>query len=259
MSTIEDKLLDGPRVHYCDADNDDIRRGDDQDEEEMSESCSIERGDASSLFQRPPDGDENGIENCLAQARFRSSGSSTNTGPKGVIQDFKKRSLSRSDTLQSHNEVDSIEAEFQELLHDESTLNHYISRRLAENKKLQSSLPTFGQVYHLRSGGELLDAIDKENPNVLVIVHIYTKYSKSCANLNRCLNELSADLKNIKFVTLDASVTALSSTFKENGVPALLAYKKGDLLKSLVQLEELLDRNFEAYQVKELLSDNGLI
>lgn len=259
MSTIEDKLLDGPRVYYCDADNDDIRRGDGADEEELSDSYAIERGDATNLFQRPPDSDENRVEDCLSQAKFKSLGSSTNTGPKGVIEDYKKQSQSRSDTLQNHNEVDLIEAEFQELLHDESTLNQYISRRLAENKKLQSSLPTFGHVYHLKSGCELLDAIDKENPNVSVIVHIYTKYSKSCANLNRCLDELASDLKNIKFVTLDASVTALSSEFKENGVPALLAYKRGDLLKSLVQLEELLDKNFEADQVKELLSDNEMI
>lgn len=262
MSTIEDKLLDGPRIHYCEADNDDIRR---EADEELSDSCSIEKGDASSLFQRPPDNDNenNGrLEDRIAQlSKFKKSSgsSSTNTGPKGVIEDYKRQSLSRSQTLQSHNEIDLIEAEFQDLLHDESTLNQYIARRIAENKKFQSSLPIFGQVYHLKSGIELLDAIDKENPNVLVIVHIYTKHSKSCANLNHCLNELAGDLKNIKFVTLDASVTALSSAFKENGVPALLAYKKGDLIKSLIQLEELLDRDFEADQVKELLSDNDLI
>lgn len=236
MSTIEDKLLDGPRIHYCEADNDD-RRDEDDDQH-------IERGDISSLFQRPPDDDKDGT---FAQANSRSSGS-TNTGPKGVIEDFKRR-----------NEIDNIEAEFQELLHDESTINEYVSRRIAENKKLQSSLPTFGQVQHLQYGSQLLDAIDKENPNVLVIVHIYTTFSKSCANLNHCLNELAKDLENIKFVTLNANVTNLSNAFKENGVPALLAYKKGDLIKSLVKLEDLLDKDIEASQVKDLLSENGLI
>lgn len=230
MSTIEDKILNGPRLHYCDAGDDDIRREEiDQEDDKCSDR--VETGDASSLFQRPS-------EDELPQTRWR--GTSSNTGPKGVIEDFNRK------------ELDDLDAEFQALMNDESILKEYITKRISDN------IPTFGQVYHLRNGDELLEAIDKENPNVLVIAHIYTKYSRPCSNLNRCLNELANELKHIKFVTLDASVTGLSGNFKENGVPALLAYKAGDLVKSLVQLEEFLDKNFDASQVKELLIDNKL-
>lgn len=230
MSTIEDKILNGPRLHYCDEGDDDIRR-EEIDQEDDKASDRVETGDASSLFQRPS-------EDELPQTRWR--GTSSNTGPKGVIEDFNRK------------ELDDLDAEFQALMNDESILKEYITKRISDN------IPTFGQVYHLRNGDELLEAIDKENPNVLVIAHIYTKYSRPCSNLNRCLNELANELKHIKFVTLDASVTGLSGNFKENGVPALLAYKAGDLVKSLVQLEEFLDKNFDASQVKELLIDNKL-
>lgn len=230
MSTIEDKILNGPRLHYCEAGDDDIRP-EEIDHGDDKASDRIETGDASSLFQRP-------CEDELPQTRWR--GTSSNTGPKGVIEDFNRK------------ELDDLDAEFQALMNDESILKEYITKRISDN------IPTFGQVYHLKNGDELLKAIDKENPNVLVIVHIYTKYSRPCSNLNRCLDELANELKHIKFVTLDASVTGLSGNFKENGVPALLAYKSGDLVKSFVQLEELLDKNFDASQVRELLIDNKL-
>lgn len=248
MSTIEDKILDGPRVNYCDAENDDMRSGDDLDENHRSS-----ENDASSLFSRP--NDENERLNRVSQVNFR-SGSSSNTGPKGVIEDYRKHSDPRPHGSRN-NENDALEAEFQELLNDDSILKDYIAKRMSE--AMSASKPTFGNLHHLRSGAELLDAIDKEHPNVMVIVHLYTKYSKSCANLNRCLGEIAVDMKHLKFVTLDASVAGLSENFKENGVPALLAYKKGELVKSLVQLEEFLDKDFGPEEVQELLAENGMM
>lgn len=247
MSTIEDKILDGPRIHYCDAGNDDIRHEENDGDEQPNAGA---ENNVEHLLIRPDDETER--LNRASQVKWR--GYSTNTGPKGVIEDYKKR-VQKERAKQKPDEVDELEAEFQELLNDDSVLKEYIAKRISN----LTSSPTFGQVYRLKTGSELLDAIDKENDNVLIIVHIYTKYSRACSQLNRCLDELAADLKHMKFITLDASVTNLSTNFKENGVPALLAYKKGDLVKSLVQLEELLDRDFDSGQVKELLIDNGML
>lgn len=251
MSTIEDRILDGPRVHYCDDGDDDVRqeKADRDDQEDIESSGSLSRGDAASLFRRPCDEDDK-----LSQSKWRYG--SSNTGPKGVLEDFKKRTLSKDTSLQE-DDIDELDAEFQELMNDDSILKEHISKRISETVK--NNTATFGQVYHLQTGNQLLEAIDRENPSVLVIVHIYTKYSRSCSNLNRCLNELAKELTHLKFVTLDASVAGLSGNFKDNGVPALLAYRGGDLVKSLVQLEELLDKNFDTSQVKELLIDNKLI
>lgn len=235
MSTIEDKILDGPRIHYCDADNDDVRL----DEVDPEDDKDLETGDAASLFRRPCEEDER-------LSRVKCRGNSSNTGPKGVLEDFKKRNLPKE------TELDELDAEFQELMNDDSIINEYIAKRI------NSGLPSFGRVDHLQNGDQLLRAIDDENSNVPVIVHIYTRQSKP-SNMNRCLDELAIEYKHVKFVTLDATVTNLSANFKENGVPALLAYKAGELVGSLVQLEELLDKNFETSQVRELLKDNKMI
>lgn len=241
MSTIEDKILNGPQAHYCDAEDDDIRSGEDG-------SSGSARADSSSLFVRPDEETER-----RTQINSKIPGCSSNTGPKGVIEDYRKQSLPKK----SQDNDDDLEAEFRDLLNDDSILKEYISKRIAQEKS--KDIPEFGHMFRLKSGSELLDAIDKENPSVLVLVHIYEKYSRACSNVDRCLDELASELKHVKFVNLDASVSGLSSNFRQNGLPALLAYKAGQLVKSLLQLEEFLDKDFSSTQIKELLIDNNLI
>lgn len=249
MSTLEDKILDGPKVNYCDDGDDDIRTGEDtgHDKDEPEED-SMTRNDAPSLFRRPDEETER-LE--AANSITHQPCCSTNTGPKGVLEDHRKRSLP-THVLPNDND---LEGEFMELLNDDSIIKSLAEKRLAK----QENLPTFGSMFRLSTGPELLDAIDKENPNVKLIVHIYTKYSRSCAKVNKYLDTLAADYAHIKFVTLDASVAGLSDNFKENGVPALLIYKGGNFIKSVVQLEDLLDKDFEVTQLRELMIDNGLI
>ena len=250
MSTLEDKILDGPTANYCDAEDDDIRTGEDAGDDVDDSEEHAERGKLSSLFTRPnPDSHDN-------SRSARSCGFSTNTGPKGVIEDFRGHS-SPSSAPPEKLGSDDIEAEFQRLMNDDSILREYANKRLAQ--KLSDDAPTFGKVYRLRTGSELLDAIDNEKASVLVVVHIYTKYSRPCAKIDSCLDQLAHEQRHIKYLTLDASVAGLSSNFKENGVPAILAYRGGSLVKSLVQLEEMLDKDFDVEQLTELLGENGLI
>lgn len=250
--TLEEKILGGPRIHYCDADDHDIREDEQQSADEASdEGANVEKHDVADLFRPISDEDEK-LER-LEKANWAPS--SSNTGPKGVIGDYiKRRNKVKNKNI---NDEEKLELEFQELLNDESLIQEYISKRISSAQKSQIKL--FGEVYRLQSGDQLLDAIDNECPNVTVIVHIYTRCSKSCTLLNRCLDKIASDYKEIKFVTLDASVTSLSNNFKENGVPALLAYRAGDLIKTLVQLDELLDQDFGPGEIKDLLIDNNLI
>jgi len=235
MSTIEDKILDGPRVHYCEADDDDVREDEGGDRESNTSSVKHNGG----LFRKPD------VESQSGQSSHR--GVSFNTGPKGVLEDHRRTMKNLSKT-----EPDSLEAEFRELMNDDTYLEDLIKKRLDAADR---GLPEFGLVYHLRSGQELLDAIDKENPSVQVVAHIYRKYSRFCANVNKSLDELARDLKHAKFVTIDASVTGLSENFKEKGVPSLLIYKGGTLVRSLVQLEDLLDKDFTGEDLKSLILD----
>lgn len=143
MSNLEEKILNGPQIHYCEDGDDDIRE-EEVEQGEDDEKCS--RGKAESLFTRV-DHEET--------SRGSRAGSNTNpgahkTGPKGVIEDFKKQA-----------EADALEAEFQALMNDDAFLKELASRRLISN--MQQQQPTFGRVFRLQTGPELLDAIDKEN------------------------------------------------------------------------------------------------
>lgn len=250
MSTIEDKILNGPTVHYCDAENDDIRPNENSDTDDVEPS--MERKDTSSLFVRPNDNEER------IQTHQRYVSGSTNTGPKGVLEDYRRRSLPKPKGDKINDDSDDLEAEFRELMTDDSIIKQIAEQRL--NRERQSSaVPQFGQVYRLGTGTELLEAIDKEHRNVLVLVLIYIKFSKICSRVDRCLDQLARNLKQIKIVTLDASVAGLSENFKNNGVPALLAYRNGNLVKSFVQLEDQLDQDFDHNRIEELLVDGGLV
>lgn len=248
MATLEDKILNGPTVHYCDAEDDDIRH-DEIEQDNLDPDVAIESGvrqlsirDSNNLNARisPGVGED---------AKW--AGVSQNTGPKGVIADH--RNLTRK------NNLDPIDREIDELLEDDEFLQQYMRSRIAEMESQRNHVPEFGQLYHISSGDEFLKAVDKELPSVLVIVHVYVRFSKPCGAMNQCLSILAEQYKHIKFVTLDASVAGMSENFKENGVPALLAYRNGELVKSLVRLTEELDRNFETEQVRELLKTNNLI
>lgn len=251
MSTIEEKILNGPTANYCDAEDDDIRSGDDASSDKEDSGGPSCRNDASSLFVRPNDDHDR-----LMAHRNRQSGTTFNTGPKGVIEDYlRQKSLGNKRT--SNSTDDDLELEFQQLMNDDSILLEYANKRITQNSNSEG--PTFGFVMRLRTGSDLLDAIDEEKPTVRVIVHIYTKYSRPCTRVDHHLNELARRHKNVKFLTLDASTAGLSSNFKENGVPALLAYQNGSLIKSLVQLEDLLDKDFDYDQIETLLREEGLI
>lgn len=253
MATLEDKLLDGPRVHYCEADDDDKRPENDENTgDDVENHNHVAKGDIDKLFVRP---DEE-TERLERLNRISWQGKSENTGPKGVIRDCQKRSR-QSRQISDNHPNDDLDAEFQALLNDDSILREYASKRISEAAR--ASNPNFGRVFKLNAGFQLLDAIDKEDKNVKVIVHLYVKFSKSCERLNTCLECLAKDYSHIKFVTLDASVAGLSDHFKSKGVPAILLYKSGNLIKSLIQLGEHLDDDFDTDQVRDLLIDQDIL
>lgn len=248
MSTIEDKILDGPTIHYCDAGDDDIRTGPDAGIDNNDPDSNADRRDVSSMFVRP---DQDTTSTRLANG-VSGSGYSSNTGPKGVLEDFRKQSAPRVTRNVDEQDLDD---EFNQLMNDDTIIKTFVEKMVNQ----RSLLPSFGAVIRLNNGPELLEAIDREHNEVTVLVHIYTRYSRSCKQVDKCLDELANELNHMKIVTIDASVTGLSDNFKQNGVPALLAYKGGSFLKSIVKIEDLLDKDFETRQLKDLLIDHGLL
>lgn len=259
MSNLEEKILNGSRVHYIEAGDDDKRIED-------------ETGNETTSNQHQPSNLESSINlkyesissSLDDQPRLRRSETlnfcSYNTGPKGVIQDFKHH-VTQKDRHPNiaASDADPLELEFEQLMSDDSILEQFKQERLKRLNNADRNIPEFGYMKHISSGEEFLKNVDDENPNATVVCHVYRKFSQMCLILNKHLEEISKKYKHIKFMCIDAAVVGLSTNFIENGVPALLVYKNGNLVKSLVRLEDNFDRDFDLNQVKELLVENNVI
>lgn len=264
MATLEDKIL-GEKLHcYCSSSEDEDEKTASGDEGSSKEASSPQ---ASSSFPQPE----------------AWSGSSTNTGPKGVIKDWqrfkqletekraeqerekleliKKLSLTCQTALDEEKDKaksEQIDPDLQELLEDQFLLQ-YQEKRMKEMLNQYDLLPTFGKLITLKDSGEFLDAIDNENKSVTVIIHIYENNIPGCEPMNGCLTCLSEDFPKVKFCKIFSSVAGMSQRFKAGGVPALLVYKGGQLIGNFVRVTDDLGTDFFAEEVEAFLTEHGVL
>lgn len=228
MLSLEDKIL-GEKVHnYCsssDSGESDSESGD-NGRKPTSSKC-----EATQQIPEPS----------------KWEGVSSNTGPKGVLNDWqmfkqlemqkrkeqdeeklalmKKLSLTCKSVLEEERERNGeLSEDLTELLTDDF-LVQYRKQRMKEMLSSTSCLPKFGKLYHLKNGEEFLEAVDNEKKNVTVIVHVYENTVAGCKMMNVCLSQLSEEYVQVKFCKLVSSTANMSNQFKSDGVPALLVYK----------------------------------
>ncbi|XP_049859344.1 phosducin-like protein [Schistocerca gregaria] len=266
MTTLEDKIL-GEKVHcYCSSSESEEEKS--EDESETPNAAAGAEGKSSDV--PPPD-------------PYKWEGYSTNTGPKGVVQDWrrykqleiekraeqekerldliKKLSLTCRSALDEERDKNNeeLDPELAELLNDENILLEYQKQRMQEMMQQISSLPRFGKVIALTSGEEFLDAIDKEHKSVTIVVHIYEDHVPACEAMNGCLLNLCQEYANVKFCKVIGSAAGVSKRFKINGVPALLVYKGGQLVGNFVRVSEELGDDFFMEDVESFLLQHGML
>lgn len=266
MVSLEDKIL-GNKAHvYCSSSESEGDEDSDKDdgEEEKAASSPAEQTPATPSAPEP----------------YKWEGSSTNTGPKGVMKDwqrfkqleverradqererlelFKKLSLTCQSALDEERANAAEDPDLVELLSDDFLLQ-YQKERMKEMMSQATNLPTFGRVVTLTNGKEFLDAVDKEDKSVTVVIHIYEMNVRACAAMNGSLISLSQDYPQVKFCKIIGSVAGVSKHFKASGLPALLVYKAGSLISSFVQLAQELGNDFYAEDVESLLTEHGML
>lgn len=250
MATLDDKLL-GEKLHnYCSS----------SDEEE------VEEVNADSSVPVPT-----------------SEGSSSNTGPKGVLKDwqrYKQLETERREEAQAEKialakklnfscktarEEDEekereriIEEELEEILNDDY-MQEYMQRRMNEMIKSGKPQKKFGKVVNLHDGQQFLDAIDDEEKTCSVIILIYEANIEACQTMLGCIKCLAQDYPSVKFCQIAGSAAGLSKHFMVSGVPALLIYRAGQLLASFVSLTDQLGENFYATDVESFLIEHALL
>lgn len=264
MATLDDKILGEKLQIYCSSSedeggSDDERSGDEEGNPVIKEACKAELPPVNSW-----------------------SGSASNTGPKGVLEDWRRFkqleaenraelekeriALAKKLTLSVKPEreatedkkIEEIEDELNELL-DEEFLLQYQKQRMQELMSQLQKTPKFGKVITLNTKDEFLEAIDKEDAKVKVVIHIYNHSSQACESMNGCLDVLAADYPDIKFCKIFADVTGMSRHFRSEGVPALLVYKAGQVIGNFVQLSTELGNDFFATDVERFLIEYGML
>lgn len=262
MLSLEDKIL-GEKVHnYCSSSESGESDTDSGDEKEPSSSkC------------------ESDIQQIPEPSKWE--GVSSNTGPKGVLNDWqmfkqlevqkrkeqdeeklalmKKLSLTCKSVLEEERERHSeLSEDLAELLTDDF-LEQYRKQRMKEMLSSTSRLPKFGKLYHLKNGEEFLEAVDNENKSVTVIVHVYENTVVGCKMMNSCLSQLSEEYLQVKFCKLISSAANMSNQFKSDGVPALLVYKAGQMVGNFVRVTDELGDEFYSGDVENFLIEHGMI
>lgn len=263
---LEDKILGEKLQYYCSSSEDEGG-----DEEESKESGENSKG-SSKLS----------VEPTLPHNTQHWSGNSANTGPKGVIKDWQrfkqleteKRELQERERLelmkklsitakttaedQKAKEQEELEAELEDLLNDDFLLE-FQKQRMKEMLEMSGLLPKFGSLIHLSSGEEFLKAVDNENKSVSVIIHIYEDKYRACRTMNSCLEKLAPEYPLIKFCKIQSTATQLSKQFKTSALPALLAYKNGQIIGNFVRLHDELGDEFYSSDVENFLIEHALL
>ena len=251
MATLDDKLL-GEKLHYYCSSS--------EDEDEPGPSG-----------PPPPPAD---------------GGNTVNTGPKGVIKDWqrykqletekreemeaerialaKKLSMTcRTDRedqeakereRKAQEEIDALIDEEGEFLRD------YMKKRMEELlEQNMSTKRNFGKIVDLYSDDDFLNAVDQEAKNVIVVIFIAEQDAPGCEAVYGCLTNIAKDYDHIKFCRIFASTAGLSNAFKDKGVPAILAYKSGEQIISLIRITDTLGDDFFADDLEGFLVDHGVL
>ncbi|KAM6962901.1 phosducin b isoform 1-T2 [Aplochiton taeniatus] len=206
----------------------------------------------------------------------------THTGPKGVINDWRrfklesmdqeslppnKRELLRqmssphrpNDDPRALNRKMSVQ-EYELIKEDdEKCMKKYRKQCMQEMHESLSFGPKFEGVYELESGEAFLEVIEKEHRHTVVVVHIYKAGVKGCEELNNCLDCLATEYPTVKFCRIDAVSSGASERFSDEVLPTLLVYKNGELLGNFLAATQHLNEEFFATDVEAFLNGYGLL
>ncbi|XP_037325877.1 phosducin b [Pungitius pungitius] len=207
----------------------------------------------------------------------------TQTGPKGVINDWRrfklesmdqeslpaaKRELLRQMSSPSRPKDDAraninrkMSVQEYELLkeEDEGCLKKYRKRCMQDMHDKLSFGPRFEGVHELDSGEAFLEVIEKEHYSTVVVVHIYKVGVKGCEEINSCLDCLALEYPTVKFCRIDAVSSGASERFSDEVLPTLLVYKAGELLGNFLACTQHLTEEFFATDVEAFLNSYGLL
>lgn len=263
LNSMDDKILGEKVNYYCSSSEDDSASGD--------EGTNDASGSSGSSIKGPT---------FIPESRL--DGRATQTGPKGVIEDWRRykqletekreRDLLERDelckklamTCKSFREEEKDKAENDEFDlsdDDDDFMEWYKRKRIVEMQEKVAkkwSKIAFGEVIELNREN-FVDAIEKEEKFVTVMIHIYDDDTPACAAVHGCMRILAAKYKTIKFCRINTSEARLSSNFLENGLPTIIVYKENLVIGNFVRISDTLGNDFYANDLEKFLVEYGML
>ncbi|KRX57592.1 Phosducin-like protein [Trichinella sp. T9] len=258
MVSLEDKILGYVRDNYCSSSESDDGAGGDDDK-----GCMASNPTVSTSAELPP-----------RTAETSNGGSSINTGPKGVLEDWRlykqmkcKEDLERDKKLVEaakrlciiQQPVEDEEKVFAELENDNELLRQFAQKRMKEldQKYGHQNSASYGHVFELNHREDMLNAVDVDSAVTTIFVHIYEDEAQGCAAMDECFQALAESYPQFKFCRLRASAVGMSREFRKAGLPTLQAYKNKDLVLNFVRIIDYLGDEFETEDVERFLIEYG--
>uniref|UniRef100_A0A7E4UPZ9 Phosducin domain-containing protein n=1 Tax=Panagrellus redivivus TaxID=6233 RepID=A0A7E4UPZ9_PANRE len=220
MSTLDEKFLDGPTVGYCS----------DSDEEAPSASVPAENEYPGSRPQ------------------------SAQTGPKGVLNDYKRhgeelrqkklerdawlRKEAQRMTVKPNRNTDN-KANDDDDSDDESALEKIRRQRMNMMRDMRR-----GRIMEVPDKHDFVRIVDSSVPDEVVFMHIYRDGLEGCQFLNDALLVLAGRIEKAKFYKVKATLLETSKSFEENALPTLQVYVNGDLTGNFVRITDDLSEDF---------------
>lgn len=260
MATLDDRLLGEKKHYYCSSSS-----SSEDETDDIVEAPSVKR------------------PNVAPENAHEWSGSSSNTGPKGVLTDFRQFKQLQSQRLASEEceklalakklsmavdpaavekeQKDSLDSEMNELLYEsDAFLREYMAKAMTEMTQKSQPDKKFGKAINVTSGPAFLREIEAEaKSNITVICHVYCNRIAKCRIVNSAIDELAKKHLSVKFITLEVASAGLSQNFEEKGCPAILIYKKGSLIGNFVRISDILADDMENEDVEAFLVEHGFL
>uniref|UniRef100_A0A0R3RVX3 Phosducin domain-containing protein n=1 Tax=Elaeophora elaphi TaxID=1147741 RepID=A0A0R3RVX3_9BILA len=208
-----------------------------------------------------------------------------NTGPKGVLEDYRIRKAQLEE--EESKRYEEIVAQAKRCtLSDESVndnLEEIRKKRLLEMKdrlyairKISFSfifiraIPYFFlleeksfntafflQIDELKGKEQYIDCIESSR-NRWVLIHIYDEDNEGCITLNKIFNTLAVRHPNLKLARVLPSIIELSPEFRLQALPALQVYRDDVLVGNFIRITDQLGEDFTADQLIRFLSENEI-
>ncbi|KAK4057236.1 hypothetical protein OIO90_001731 [Microbotryomycetes sp. JL221] len=189
-------------------------------------------------------------------ADYHARGHTTaNTGPKGVLNDWTGNQMASANVaafagMRLTNgkpgglrtvplEEDDERGSQSNLDEEDWAKTQYRKQRIAQMKgsgerRMARRSRTFG---HLREIGieQFLSAIEEEEQDVAIVMHIYEPEIAACAQLNQHLAAIARGYPRTKFLRALASEVEFATDDEEDTLPTVLVYRGGELETTLVR------------------------